>query len=184
MEINDRQRQQLSTCMSSCRNIAYPSLGLVEEVGEYIQKLIYMIQWNPAFPVKEKDHLLFLLQGIATNAYAVGRLNKEVRHGTYPQPFTLKHSPSAATVFEASAEDDDNSFFQERVVSLQKELGDIDWMVNAAHFFTIHPDGTDPTAPDCPMTAQLMHDQNYAKLAERRLQNTIDGQGDTTRTNI
>lgn len=171
MELNDRQRQQLSTCMPSCRNIAYPSLGLVEEVGEYVQKLIYMIRWSPDFPVKEKDHLLFLLQGIATNAYAVGRLNKEVRHGTYPQPFVLKEFDEEHTNIE-------------RVESLQKELGDIEWMVNAAHFYTVNADGTDPTVQGQPMTAQLMADQNYAKLAERRLQNTIDGQGDTTRTTL
>ena len=171
MEINDRQRQQLSTCMPSCRNIAYPSLGLVEEVGEYIQKLIYMITWNKDFPAKEKEHLLFLLKGIATNAYAVGRLNKEVRHGTYPQPFALK-------------EFDDEATHIERVESLQKELGDIDWMVSASHFYSVHCDGTDPTIPDCPMTAQQMADQNFAKLAERRLQNTIDGKGDTTRTHL
>lgn len=171
MEINDRQRQQLSTCMPSCRNIAYPSLGLVEEVGEYIQKLIYMITWNKDFPAKEKDRLLFLLNGIATNAYAVGRLNKEVRHGTYPQPFMLK-------------EFEEEHISIERTEALQKELGDIDWMVNAAHFYSVNCDGTDPTSPNAPMTAQQMADQNYAKLAERRLQNTIDGQGDTTRTHI
>lgn len=171
MELNDRQRQQLSTCMPSCRNIAYPSLGLVEEIGEYIQKLIYMITWNKDFPAKEKDHLLFLLNGIATNAYAVGRLNKEVRHGTYPQPFMLK-------------EFEEEHICIERTEALQKELGDIDWMVNAAHFYSVNCDGTDPTSPNAPMTAQMMADQNYAKLAERRLKNTIDGQGDTTRTHI
>lgn len=171
MEINDRQRQQLSTCMPSCRNIAYPSLGLVEEVGEYIQKLIYMITWNKDFPSSEKDHLLFLLQGIANNAYAVGRLNKEVRHGTYPQPFTVKDFEEETTNID-------------RIESLQKELGDIDWMVSAAHFYSVNEDGTDPTVPGCPMTAQHMHEQNFAKLAERRLQNTIDGKGDTVRTHI
>lgn len=171
MEINERQRQQLSTCMESCRNIAYPSLGLVEEIGEYVQKLIYMITWNPDFPASEKNHLLMLLQGISTNAYAVGRLNKSVRHGDYPQPFSLK-------------EFDDEHICLERIEALQKELGDIDWMVNAAHFFTVNCDGTDPTQPDCPMTAQQMHDQNYAKLSERLLHKTIDGQGDSSRTHI
>ena len=169
--INDRQRQQLSTCMPSCRNIAYPSLGLVEEVGEYIQKLIYMIQWNPAFPACEKNHLLMLLQGIATNAYAVGRINKAIRHGDFTQPFEIK-------------EFDDEDICSERTEALQKELGDIDWMVNAAHFYTVNPDGTDPTDKDCPMTAQQMHDQNYRKLAERRVMNTIDGQGDNQRSAI
>lgn len=171
MELNDRQRQQLATCMPSCRNIAYPSLGLVEEVGEYVQKLIYMITWNKDFPAKEKDRLLFLLQGIATNAYAVGRLNKEVRHGTYPQPFAIK-------------EFDDDDTRVVRIEALQKELGDIDWMVNAAHFYSINPDGADPTLPEASMTAQTMAEQNYVKLAARRLQNTIDGQGDNQRQHI
>lgn len=169
MEINERQRQQLSTCMSSCRNIAYPSLGLVEEIGEYIQKLIYMITWNKDF--HEKDRLLLLLQGIATNAYAVGRLNKAIRHGDFPRPFNLK-------------EFDDEDICIERTEALQKELGDIDWMVNAAHFYTVHCDGTDPTDPRVAMTAQQMHDQNFAKLAERRINNTIDGQGDEKRTSV
>lgn len=171
MEINDRQRQQLSTCMSSCRNISYPSLGLVEEVGEYVQKLIYSIQWNKDFPTREKDHLLMLLHGISTIAYAVGRINKEVRHGTLPQPFGIKDFG-------------DEQVRIERLEELQMELGDIDWMVNATHFYTVHADGTDPTSPDCPMTAQMMNDQNYAKLAERRLLGTIDGCGDKKREHI
>lgn len=169
--LNDRQRQQLSTCMNSCRNIAYPSLGLIEEAGEYIQKLIYMIVWNKDFPESERDHLLMLMRGIATSAYAIGRINKAIRHGEYPQPFTLRDF-------------DDPDINAQRIEALQKELGDIDWMVNAAHFYTVFPAGTDPTQPEQPMTAQFLADQNYAKLAARRLQDTIDGKGDTIRTSI
>ena len=174
MELNDRQRQELSTAMETCRNIAYPSLGLIEEVGEYVQKLIYLVRWNPNFPAQERDRLTMLLQGIATNALAIGRLNKEVRHGTYPRPFALK-TPESVEFPE---------LLHERIEGLQKELGDIHWMLDAAHFYTVHPDLTDPTLPDTPMTAQSMADQNYAKLAERRLHNTIDGQGDNERTSV
>lgn len=167
--LNERQREQLSTCMDSCRNIAYPSLGLVEEVGEYIQKLLFLIQWDPAFP--ERDHLLMLLRGISTSAEAVGRINKAVRHGSMPKPFTLRSF-------------DDPDIAADRIEALQKELGVVDWMVAASHFFSSNPDGTDPTAPDCPMTAQFMADQNYRKLAERRAMGTIDGRGDTQRSSI
>lgn len=174
MELNDRQRQELSTCMETCRNIAYPSLGLIEEVGEYIQKLLYLVRWNPNFPTAERDRLTMLLQGIVTNAVAVGRLNKEIRHDTYPQPFALK-TPESVEFPELLCE---------RIDDLQRELGDIHWMVDASHYYTTNPDHTDPTLPDAPMTAQAMAEQNYAKLAERRLHNTIDGQGDTERTSV
>lgn len=174
MNLNERQRQELSTCMESCRNISYPSLGLVEEVGEYIQKLLYLINWNNEFPESERNHLTMLLNGIVTNAVAIGRLNKEVRHGTYPQPFSLK-DPGLAEFPE---------FLLERISGLQKELGDVHWMVDAAHFYTVYRDGTDPTDPKYEPTAQLMADQNYRKLAERRAQNTIDGKGDSTRSTL
>lgn len=188
--LNERQRQQLSTCMASCRNIAYPSLGLVEEVGEYIQKLLYMIDWNTAFPASERDHLLMLLRGISTSAEAVGRINKMIRHGSYPQPFSLKpdyiacNRASVTGVMSDSLGESPNPFASDRIEALQKELGDVDWMVSASHFYTVHPDGTDPISPDAAMTAQFLADQNYRKLAERRAQSTIDGKGDSSRSSI
>lgn len=169
--LNDRQSQELSTCLASCRNIAYPSLGLVEEVGEYIQKLLCVINWDKDF-AHERPHLEMLLRGIATNAYAIGRYAKQMRH-TGIVPFALKQE-----------DPDENPFFIDRIEALQKELGDVHWMTDAAHFYTVHPDGTDPTALDVSMTAQLMADQNYRKLAERRAMQTIDGQGDNERTAV
>lgn len=169
--LNDRQRQELSTCLDSCRNLAYPSLGIVEEVGEYIEKLLCLIDWNKDF-ARERPHLEFLLRGIATNAYAIGRYAKQMRH-TGIVPFALK-----------AENPDENPFFLSRLEDIQKELGDVHWMTDVAHFYTTYHDGEDPTSPDCPMTAQQMADQNYRKLAERRAMHTIDGQGDTQRTAV
>ena len=169
--LNERQREELSTCLDSCRNLAYPSLGLVEEVGEYIQKLLCLIDWNKDF-AKERPHLEMLLRGIATNAYAIGRYAKQMRH-TGIVPFSLK-----------SDDLDENPFFLDRLEAIQKELGDVHWMTDAAHFYTNFIDGTNPTDPDIQMTAQQMADQNYRKLAERRAMNTIDGQGDTNRSSV
>ena len=34
MELNEYQKKAMSTCLPSCDNISYMSLGLVSEVGE------------------------------------------------------------------------------------------------------------------------------------------------------
>lgn len=169
--LNERQREELSTCLPSCRNIAYPSLGMCEETAEYIQKLLYLINWNKQFSASERAHLEELLKGFCHLGIAIGAYAKRFRHEGIV-PFTLK-------------KEEDVEFpelLRERIEGLQKECGDMHWMVDAIDFYIAHPAGTDPTLPDAIMTAQQTADQNYQKLAERRVQNTIDGKGDTKRS--
>ena len=44
MELNEYQRRAMSTCLPSCDNIAYMSLGLVSEVGELAGKIAKAIR--------------------------------------------------------------------------------------------------------------------------------------------
>ena len=39
MELNEYQEKAMSTCLPSCNNFAYMSLGLVSEVGELVGKV-------------------------------------------------------------------------------------------------------------------------------------------------
>ena len=39
MELNEYQEKAMSTCLPSCNNFAYMSLGLVSEVGELAGKV-------------------------------------------------------------------------------------------------------------------------------------------------
>lgn len=171
--INDRQREKLSTCLHSCRNIAYPSLGMPEESAEYIQKLLYMIEWNPALPQADRDHLEYLMKGFVNIGLAIGAYAKKYRHNSMI-PFSLKNE----------TDQEFPELFRERIEGLRKEIGDVEWMTDVIDFYIVHPDGTDPTDPSVPMTAQDMNDQNYAKLSERSKNHTIDGRGDSTRSSI
>ena len=44
MELNEYQKKAMSTCLPSCDNIAYMSLGLVSEVGELAGKIAKAIR--------------------------------------------------------------------------------------------------------------------------------------------
>lgn len=44
MEINEYQKKAMSTCLPSCDNISYMSLGLVSEVGELAGKIAKAIR--------------------------------------------------------------------------------------------------------------------------------------------
>lgn len=171
--LNERQREELSTCLPSCRNIAYPSLGMCEETAEYMQKLLYLTNWTEQFPPAERPHLEELIKGFCHLGLAIGAYAKRFRHDNVV-PFTLKKEEEVEFP----------EFLRERIDGLQKECGDMHWMIDAIDFYITHPEGTDPTAQGVDMTAQLTADQNYQKLAERRLQNTIDGKGDDKRTKI
>lgn len=171
--LNERQREKLSTCLSSCRNIAYPSLGMPEEAAEYVQKLLYMIDWNPDLPQADRNHLEFLLKGFANIGLAIGAYAKKYRHSAMI-PFSLKK--------ESDQEFPD--LFCERLEGLRKEIGDVEWMTDAIDFYIVHCDGTDPTDPNVSMTAQDMNDQNWQKLSERLCNDTIDGKGDNIRSSV
>lgn len=171
--LNERQREALSTCMPSCRNIMYPSLGMPEESAEYLQKLLCLIDWNPDLPQAERDHLEFLLKGYITLGLAIGKYAKKYRH-TAIVPFSLKQV----------SQQEFPELFREHLEGLQKECGDMKWMTEAIDFYIANPDGTDPTVPSVQMTSQDTNDQNWQKLSERRANNTIDGKGDTHRSSI
>lgn len=173
--LNERQREELSTCTATCRNLVYPSLGMIEETAEYWQKLLYLIEWDKTLDSNIKNHLEMLIKDVITCGLAVGKYAKMFRHDkSIPVPFQLKRA----------LETDYPELFLERVEGLVKELGDIKWMTDAADFYIHYPDGTDPTDPSVQMTAQDTAELNHKKLTARLFDGTIDGQGDTTRTPI
>lgn len=57
MELNEYQRQAMSTCMESCENDAYMLLNLVAEVGEFAGKMAKHIRKGEA--VMANDDFLF-----------------------------------------------------------------------------------------------------------------------------
>lgn len=163
MTINERQTQALETCMPSCRNLAYPTCGGIEEHGEYIEKLLERIEWNPEF--NDRERLESLLRNIVDVAKQIGIVGKQVRHGTVPVPFSLKVCDEA----------------------LIHEMGDRNWNHNVEGFYLTHPDGTDPTVinqefeDDYKSSIEMICIKNYDKLQQRLKNNTIDGQGDNER---
>ena len=176
--LDERQREVLSTCLGSCRNIAYPSLGAIEELAEYWQKLLPLIEWNSAIPSSERDHLAMLLRGFITIGKSIGGYAKKYRHsatdanpgGVMPFDLTLNYAADASS--------------QGSIMELLKEVGDVKWMLDAADYYVTHPSGTDPTRPNVVMTAQCTADLNHQKLEERLRNRTIDAQGDNERTPI
>lgn len=57
MELNEYQRQAMSTCMESCENDAYMLLNLVAEVGEFAGKMAKHIRRGEV--VIANDDVLF-----------------------------------------------------------------------------------------------------------------------------
>lgn len=190
MNLNSRQIECLQTCMDSCQNVAYPSLGLVEEVGEYVEKLLPLVEWSDDFA--ERDRLCMLLKGIVHNAACIAAINKQVRHRSMPVPFRLK----------SSLGNGDPKLYAERIESLRQELGDVSWMLNVADFHVANAFDLDRSpeyetpghdvdggatrrkpvvlAP----TAESLAALNRDKLQARRQQGTIDAKGDSVRTSL
>lgn len=170
MELNERQAECLSTCMDSCRNIAYPSLGLAEETGEYLEKLMAAVSWNENF--KERTHLEYLIKGFAFIGKCIGRYAKQMRHDNIT-PFSLPNIT------------DENMQEQWKQIhdGLIKELGDVEWMLNVASFYAVYADGETETDVDY-MTADIVAIMNRQKLLKRKAEGTIDSKGDDKRTAI
>lgn len=170
--INERQRQELSTCMPSCQNFAYPVLGLFGETAEFAEKLKYLIEWNDKLTQEQRSRMEMFINGIALE-----RMAKELRHQPVDEqiiPFRLKHL----------ADSSHPDFLSERINALRKEGGDIKWMLDALDFYIVNPDGTNPTTSYAVMTAQDRENQNYHKLSERAAIGMIDAQGDDQRTTL
>ena len=172
--LNDRQREVLSTCLPSCQNIVYPSLGAAEELAEYLQKLKYMVNWNDQLPAQERDHLLSLIDGFIHLGLALGAYAKRFRHEGLA-PFELKDLHRDFEFPELAVD---------RFEALVKEAGDVKWMLDAIDFYLYHPAQTDPRDPASEMTSQLTADQNFRKLQQRLSEHTIDGKGDEQRTSV
>ena len=157
--LNERQEEICSTCMQSCQNIAYPILGMIEELGEMLEKLPSVVQFDQEHP--NYQHLCFMLNGIVTLCAAIKPLAKGVRHESIAPPFTLA----------GMADGEDYATYYNRLIEFAKELGDISWMENVAY-------------RQLGFTAQEVADMNWHKLSARKADGTIDGNGDNERTPI
>ena len=120
MELNEYQEKAMSTCLPSCDNFAYMSLGLVSEVGELAGKV--------AKAVRKEEIILFgndLYCGLKTPEDG----GKELHKG------------------------------------LIGELGDVLWFVSGI-------------CNVLGLSLEDVADANLAKLAERKKNGTIIGNGD------
>ena len=120
MELNEYQEKAMSTCLLSCNNFAYMSLGLVSEVGELTGKV--------AKAVRKEEITLFgndLYCGLKTPEDGGAELHK----------------------------------------GLIGELGDVLWFVSGI-------------CNVLGLSLEDVADANLAKLAERKKNGTIIGNGD------
>jgi NTP pyrophosphatase (non-canonical NTP hydrolase) len=76
MELNEYQRQAMSTCMESCENDAYMLLNLVAEVGEFAGKMAKHIRKGEAL-MGSNDFLFSKRLGIAQGTDYLEELKKE-----------------------------------------------------------------------------------------------------------
>lgn len=159
MTLNDRQLECLRTCMPSCWNVAYPSLGLVEELGEYIEKLLPIVEWSPDYP--DRAHLEMLLKGIVHNARCIAAISKQVRHKSIPVPFVLK----------SSLGNGDPTLYQERITAIRQELGDISWMLNVTDFFIVNQPELDRVKEQSADIQQAWENQSFVTCVD-----SLDGQ--------
>lgn len=157
--LNERQDQICSTCMHTCENLAYPVLGAIEEMGEFIGKLPRIADFDESNP--DISYIRHLLRGIETNALALGAFAKAIRHGSMAAPFKLSRM----------ADDEDYESYLHRLDEAVKEIGDIEWDLNV-------------TLRQLGYTAQHSANLNWRKLQERKANGTIDGRGDNERTSI
>ena len=177
--LNERQAECLHTCLDSCLNLAYPTFEEIEEHGEYIEKLLPLLEWNKDF--KQKDYVISLLKGLVHIGKCLGAIGKDVRHGNQPLPFHLVDRDSF----------NDPEVFDQALRDVLLEHGDMAWGNNVANFFLTNPDGSVPgehplaeTHPHGSLSAQLEADLNRQKLASRFKDGTIDGKGDHQRTSL
>lgn len=169
MEMNERQAQCLSTCMESCRNIAYPELGGWEEKGEFLQKLLPLVTWNPDF--KDRTRLEELLKGLVYVTGCIGKYAKQMRHDGII-PFELK-----------KPEEVDEKKWSEWIKGLLLEGGDENWMWNVKMFYVCYGTGAFEQDQDF-MNAMIVAMMNWQKLQKRKKEGTIDGKGDNERSSI
>lgn len=143
----------LSTCMDSCRNIAYPTFGAIEELGELVTKLLRVISTNDASQLHHSAVIVLdQMSGVAQGAQ---HISKAVRHGSVEPPIVIDNMKLTPDTQE----------------SLKSEIGDVLWNLN----LLCHQLG---------FTLDDASAYNLQKLAKRKRDQTIDGNGDTTRTNL
>ena len=120
MELNEYQERAMSTCLPSCNNFAYMSLGLVSEVGELAGKV--------AKAVRKEEIML---------------QQNDIYNGSHPA----------------------NDGGAELHKGLIGELGDVLWFVSGV-------------CKVLGLPLEDVADANLAKLAERKKNGTIIGNGD------
>lgn len=102
----------LSTCMESCRNISYPSFGIIEELGEFFEKLQRVSDIDLDSQLQQSAKIL--VEQMVGIGHGSQFISKAVRHGTVTPPLyidTAKLTPST----------------QEE---LKSEIGDVLWNLN------------------------------------------------------
>lgn len=57
MELNEYQKQAMTTCMPSCDNFSYMMLNLMGEVGEFSSKVAKLIRKDEAFIDESKLYI-------------------------------------------------------------------------------------------------------------------------------
>lgn len=173
MTTNERQAQALSTCMSSCRNISYMSLGLCEEVAELMQKLLCVLEWNQDVPEDKRKFLQSWLNTFILAGLQIGKFAKEGRHSNI-QYFDIIQLPDTASVTERAE-------YNEKLRKARLETGDAKWMLLGVDFYLVYRSGVKLDA-EHPATAQETDEMNSDKLLLRKKEDTIDGKGDEQRT--
>lgn len=59
MELNDYQKQAMTTCMDSCDNFSYMFINLVGEVGEFASKVAKAIR-KDRLSIDENDKFIYM----------------------------------------------------------------------------------------------------------------------------
>ena len=119
MELNEYQEKAMSTCLPSCNNFAYMSLGLVSEVGELVGKVAKAVR---------KEEIMLEQNDIFYND---------------------SHPAAGAELYKG----------------IIGELGDVLWFVSGI-------------CSVLGLSLEDVADANLAKLAERKKNGTIIGNGD------
>jgi NTP pyrophosphatase (non-canonical NTP hydrolase) len=79
MELNEYQKQAMTTCMGTCDNFSYMMLNLMGEVGEFAGKVAKMIRKGQVEidTMDEKTSDLFPMVSLPNWVYHQGELMKE-----------------------------------------------------------------------------------------------------------
>ena len=115
--LNERQQEMLQTCMDSCKNVAYPYMALIEEIGELTEKLRKAIQWSPELNPKQRlvyTHLLYEQEQLSREFREKA---KAIRHGSIPVPFSVDTSD------------------MKKIPEICYEIGDVEWDLNVLTHF-------------------------------------------------